>query len=278
MRARTFAHLSAIMCKGGKQKDSSTTTSTPTTAAATTPKPDDSKALSGDEVVSKLNEVPCFCLLNGEKNIVGLQDPMDPTGTLEICCWFTDPNEAQSTLAQCKEANPAISSSLHLGVTPLGLAFAFSSGWVESESQFYGEKQVRGSSVGFAEGQDATALLREQAKAQGLDPRSWHVPLFSCEELQSPQVAPLFLSRKALAEAWVVSGRKLTELPQNLTVLDLGVVVHQMMQPGIFDWKTVHFVSERKAVQLVQESHASANGARATQPVASTVAAATEAD
>ena len=37
------------------------------------------KALTVNEIVQKLNVVPCFCLLNGEKNLVGLKDPADPT-------------------------------------------------------------------------------------------------------------------------------------------------------------------------------------------------------
>ena len=61
------------------------------------------------------------------------------------------------------------------------------------------------------------------------------------------------MSRKALAESWVVSGRKLAELPANIAVLDLGVVVHQM-QTDVFAWSTIQFVCERKAVQLVNES------------------------
>ena len=219
-----------------------------------------SKGLSCDVIVKKLNAVPCFCLLNGEQNIVGLSDPNDSTGTLEVCCWFADPLEAKQTLQACKDANPELSASLHLGVTPLGLAFAFAIGW--ADCHFFGEKQVRGSRGGFADGADVTAMLREQATAQGLEARSWHVPVFSCDELTSASKTPLFLSRKALAEAWVTSGRKLADLPQNLAVMDLGVVVHQMQQPGGLDWETVVFVCERKAVQLVQEAKKTAYAAR----------------
>lgn len=220
--------------------------------------------LSGDAVVEKLNQCPCFCLLNGEKNMVGLKDPTDPTGQLEVCVWFTDAAEAKQTLAACQAANPDLRESLHLGVTPLGLAFAFSSGW--ADCHFFGDKQIRGSMEPFAGQQDPTALLAGQVASQGLEARSWHVPVFSCDALQSPTVMPLFLSRKALAEAWVTSGRKLADIPSELAVMDLGLVVHQMMHSETFAWSTVHFVTERKAVQLVTEARASAGAARTAAP------------
>jgi len=221
-------------------------------------------ALSGDDIVKKLNAVPCFCILNGADTIVGLKDPNDAMDQNEVCCWFCDAAEAKLTLAQVKAANPEIAASLHIGVTPLGIAFAFASGW--ADCHFFGEKQVRGASEALAGGQDMVPMLRDQALQQGLEAQSWNVPVFSCDELQSPTVMPLFLSRKALAEAWVTSGRKLADIPANLAVMDLGVVVHQMQQPDTFAWSTVQFVAERRAVQLVQEAGAAAATARSAPP------------
>ena len=172
------------------------------------------KSLSGDQIVEKLNEVPCFCLLNGADTMIGLKDPTDPTGQLEVCCWFIDPTEAKQTLAACKAANPEMERRLHIGVTKLGVAFAFASGW--ADCHFYGEKQLRGSLEALASGQDVVPMLRDQATQQGLETPGWHVPVFSCDELQSSTVMPLFFSRKALAEAWVTSGRKLADIPPNL--------------------------------------------------------------
>ena len=83
------------------------------------------------EIINKLNAVPTFCILNGRENIVGLKDPSDPTGQLEVCCWFADPAEAKQTLAAAKEANPELSEQLHLGVTPLGVSYAIAAGWAE---------------------------------------------------------------------------------------------------------------------------------------------------
>ena len=52
-----------------------------------------------------------------------------------------------------------------------------------------------------------------------MEQASWQVPVFCCDELQTPHAMPMFLSRKALQEAWVVSGRKLSDLPQQATKL-----------------------------------------------------------
>ena len=209
-------------------------------------------ALSKQEIMNKLNQCPTFCILNGQKNIVGLKDPTDPTGQLEACCWFADPNEAKQTLDAVKEANQEMAPQLHLGVTPLGVAYALAAGW--AECHFFGDKLLRGSIENFADGQqDPRQLLREQALAQGLEPPAWHVPCFCCDELQSPTHFPVFLSRKALAEAWVVSGRKIGDIPANLTVMDLGVLVCQM-QTDVYAWSTLQFICERKSLQLVKEA------------------------
>lgn len=223
---------------------------TPSAGGASSSSEPPKAALTVGEIVQKLNAVPCFCMLNSESDLVTLKDPTDATGKKELCVWFSCPNEAKTTLETCKVANPDC-DGLHLGVTPLGIAYAFACGW--AECHFYGEKQVRGSTEVFAGAQDPIPLLRDQAVAQGLEPQSWHVPVFTCDELSSPGRTPIFMSRKALAESWVVSGRKLAELPANIAVLDLGVVVHQM-QTDVFAWSTIQFVCERKAVQLVNES------------------------
>ena len=62
------------------------------TAAAAPP----GKALTKQQIIEALNAVPTFCILNGQKNIVGLQDPADPSGRAEVCCWFADAQEAKA--------------------------------------------------------------------------------------------------------------------------------------------------------------------------------------
>ena len=37
-------------------------------------------------------------------------------------------------------------------------------------------------------------LMRQQAVSHGLEARTWHVPVFACDELATPERMPLFLS------------------------------------------------------------------------------------
>ena len=81
-------------------------------------------ALTREEIIRKLNAVPTFCLLNADKSIVGMENPNGG----EMCCWFLDPAEARAWLAAAVKENPDV-RGLHLGVTPLGMAFAFTTVW-----------------------------------------------------------------------------------------------------------------------------------------------------
>lgn len=81
-------------------------------------------ALTREEIIRKLNTVPTFCLANADKSIVGIENPKGG----EMCCWFLDPAEAQAWLALAVKENPDV-RGLHLGVTPLGIAFSFACGW-----------------------------------------------------------------------------------------------------------------------------------------------------
>ena len=42
--------------------------------------------------------------------------------------------------------------------------------------------------------------LQEQLRAQGLEPGPWQLPVFVCDELQAPDVSPVFFSRATLVE------------------------------------------------------------------------------
>ena len=222
--------------------------------------------------MKKLNAVPCFCLLNRNKDLLPLKDPRDPEGKKEMCCWFADAHEAKATLEAVRPPTQRPRRRASTSVSRPGHGYGICVGWINCH--FFGEKVVRGSQEAFADGtQDATQLLREQAISQGLESPGWHVPVFCCDELQSDKVMPVFLSRKALAETWVTSGRKLADIPKNMAVLDLGVLLTQMQADGVFDWSTVQFLCERKSVQLVQEARAAAAKLPAAVAAASAAAA-----
>jgi hypothetical protein len=207
--------------------------------------------MSPEDIVEKLNAVPTFCLASGDNSLLTLKDLTDESGKRTICAWFTDANQATEMLAQVKAHSPDLADGLHLEITPLGVAYSFACGWAELPTN--SDKQVHGSMESNAEGMsNLTELMRKQAVAHGLEAQTWHVPLFSCAELVTPDRTPLFLSQKALAESWLVTGRKLGELDSvKIAMLDLGVIVHQM-RTGELDGTNFHFMAERRAVSLVK--------------------------
>ena len=206
-------------------------------------------ALTRQDIISKLNAVPTFCVLNGDSNIVAMEDP---DGAGEVCTWFTDAEDARRMLASAKEQNPDVAAELHLGVTPLGLALALALGW--AESLFVGELRLQGKPEVVG---PMTAALRGQVEAQGEAPGGWVLPTFCCDELQSPTIMPVFLSRADLVAAWVASGRSRETVPAQLAVIELRVLVAQM-QTDAFAWSTVVFVGSPRAADLVREAKVAA--------------------
>ena len=136
--------------------------------------------------MQKLNAIPTFCILNGDSNIVGMED-LEHGG--ESCCWFTDAEDARAMLARARAQNPDV-PALHLGVTPLGLSFALAMGW--AESHFVGNLRLQGQQATVA---SCHEMLSQQLLAQGLEAASWTLPIFICDELTSPTVTPAFLGR-----------------------------------------------------------------------------------
>jgi hypothetical protein len=64
--------------------------------------------------------------------------------------------------------------------------------------------------------------------SQGIDAGAWQLPIFLCEELQSPNILPVFLSPQDLAATWEKSGRTKEELPEGITMMDLRMLVAQV--------------------------------------------------
>jgi len=203
-------------------------------------------ALAKEQIIEKLNAIPTFCLLNGEGYAVTVRgEDGSPT-----CSWFVDPNEASAVLTAAIRDNPNI-KGLHLGVTPLGIAYGMCGGWgddppagLNATLKLQGNRAVVKSMDSF---------LAKQLMEQGLPEAKWHLPVFCCDELQSASAMPMFLSRNDLVEAWELSGRPKEELPEALTVLDLHLLVHQM-QTDKFTWNTVDLLCSRRAVELVAEA------------------------
>ena len=98
---------------------------------------------------------------------------------------------------------------------------------------------------------------QEQLDAQGIDAGGWRIPIFSCDELQSPRMLPLFLSRADLAATWVAAGRPKESIPENVTVMELRLLVAQM-QTAAFDWSIVHFIAPEASMRIVQAAQETA--------------------
>ena len=208
-------------------------------------------ALTREEIVAKLNRVPTFAIVDGEERVL----PITTESGADIC-WFTDAAEAQELLELTKAANPDV--AVHLAVTPLGEAFIKCNGWPDAEdgeeaegaSYVAGKLKIRGTRKVV----DANAeALQQQQRAQGITPGAWVLPVYCHDDFQTPQMMPLFFSAADLQAGWLRSGRAADAVPENLPVMELRVLVKQMAETDVFDWKIFTFVSSEAAYALAQE-------------------------
>jgi len=226
-------------------------------ASAQSPMPE-KRALSRDEIVDKMNQIPVFCNVNEDGQMVGLQDK--DSGAF-ACCWFTDPDEAKALLGATTEANP--NKGLKLVVAGMGGAFMACNGFgdgdqaadLTTESSDKVELRLQGSHALVAELKPKLLNLLEKAS---LDAGAWTLPVFLCEELQSRSICPVFLHPADLAATWEKAGRDPEQLPENLTVMDLRMLVSAMGSDASA-WSLVEFIGSSKAAQLALEVSAQAN-------------------
>ena len=90
----------------------------------------------------------------------------------------------------------------------------------------------------------------------------WHFPVFMCEELQTPAVLPVFLTREGLATTWKALG-KAGPPPTQLTVTDLRIVADEMQKSfkeSGCDWSIVRFLGSEQGWNAVKEGMEQAEG------------------
>lgn len=212
------------------------------------------KALTKEEIMEKLNGVPTFCITNDEGGIVGMSDA---EGDKKSVCWFTDADEAKAISKAMGDANPE--AGLRLAVHGLGGAYTQCNGWPAEEGETDKtahspdgadiELRVQGNHALVK----ATAdKMKELLVENGLDPGCWQHPVFLCEKLASPSLMPIFLSPRDLATVWEKSGRDKEDLPKDITVLELRLLVQQM-QTDANPWSIFHFIASPSAIQLAAE-------------------------
>ena len=226
-----------------------------------------SKALTKEEIVDKLNAIPVFCILNKENGVVGMRAVDDDAPS---CCWFTDALEARALLEATMKSNPE--AGLHMGCHGLGAVFTRCGGWPTGEEPAGYEmpKAQPTSETGETvllklKGQhgltkEVQPRLQELLKGSGIDPGCWQLPVFFCDELQSRSIVPVFLSPQDLATTWVKAGRTEDSIPENLTLMDIRMLVAQM-QTDSSPWSLIQFVGSMESVKLAQEVQGSADSA-----------------
>lgn len=75
----------------------------------------DSNALTREEITSKLNGIPTFCIISGEGGLIGMRDK-DGNAAVR---WFINADEARTILTMMIDSNPSV-TGLKLGVYGLG--------------------------------------------------------------------------------------------------------------------------------------------------------------
>ena len=82
----------------------------------------------------------------------------------------------------------------------------------------------------------------------------WALPVYCCDDFQSPGLFPLFFSEADLEEGWARSGKPADEAMFLVhTVMDLRAYVANMLSNGAMPWETFQLVTSGKAYALAKE-------------------------
>ena len=212
-------------------------------------------ALSRAQILAKLDGVPTFCVVDAQGEMVR---PRDEAGEAGAAAFYIEPDDAKTALDTLRR-DPLASGGaegLRLSVTPLGAAFEACGGWAGGGAEAAGTGAaapplLRGSRSVV----EATApKLREQVQGQGLEVGAWQVPIFCCGEMQTSTSTPFFFTHADLVEFWVAAGGKREEVPQQVALMDLRVLVAQM-QTDAFPWSTAKLICSRQAAELAGAVH-----------------------
>jgi len=214
--------------------------------------------LTKDEIIEKLNRVPTFAVVNND----GIVVPMTAADGSADVCWFLDPEEAKETLALTLTSHPEAEGHLRLACSPLGVVFEMCNGFPEAEAgqdaEEEGSPKYLGGTlrlVGPRESGSGSneAALREQQKAQGIEPGAWVLATCCHDDFQTETIMPIFFSQDGFVAGWTRSGKPADSVPENLAVMDLRVLVKQMRDSDVFNWKIFTFVTTPAAYALAQE-------------------------
>ena len=193
-------------------------------------------ALTEQEVVDKLDEVPVFHIMNADRKLLPV-----PDGSGGTCLrFYADPAEAQAVLDSVQALNPDV--TLHMGVTPLGTAFALTQGWAPNEANVPLHLRSFSSVVTKV----ATELAIE------MDPDG-AFPLFGSSCMTSATVTPFWLSPADLHASWEQNGRPGGEQVPDVTITDLAKVVKLALSDGSErNWNTLLLLAPPGSIAKAQ--------------------------
>jgi len=203
--------------------------------------------LSHEDIEAKLNRVPTFCLVNADDQFVR----MPGKDSIEEVIFFIDAAEAIEALELNRAGNPE--AELRLATLPLGAAFTACGGWPD-EPPRGAHYVLRGARAAVtAKGDEA----RAQLKAMGLNAMAeseWVLPLFMCDEFQTPQMMPLFFSEADFEAGWARAGHPPDEaLFLVHTVMDLRALVVNMAHSDAMPWARFMLVASEASYELAQQ-------------------------
>ena len=229
------------------------------------------RGLSKAEIVAKLNEVPTFCVTNEDGGVAmfRLKDPSLGPGFRASVLFFLEPDEAKAAMANMQEAMP--NTTLKLTMHTLAAAFEHCRGWQSLKNSKFVQNGI---DIDAPDDEPPTtpqghpidlrimgnhALVNSTADAMkqtlgehDIDPGCWTLPIFICNQLQSKSIVPAFVRPSDLKKTWIAAGRKEEDIPEDIMVVDLKLLVAQMMTDAN-DWTRLHIVPSEEAATLAME-------------------------
>ena len=197
-------------------------------------------SLTEQEVVDKLDGVPVFHIMNGDRKIL----PVPDGGGGGTCLrFYADPAEAQDVLDSVQALNPDV--TLHMGATPLGTAFALSQGWAPNGADV--PLRLRA----------AAAVITKVSKELSIEmDADSSFPLFGSSCMTSATVTPFWLSPADLHASWEENGRPGGEQVPDVTVTDLTKVVKLALSDASErDWRTLLLIAPPSSIAKAQGLH-----------------------
>lgn len=211
------------------------------------------RPLTQQELLKKLDQVLVLNIVattgDGKNQIV--------PGVEKEIQWFSDVLDAKAALTAMQAAMPPTPGfGLGLDFTPLGRAYSLSEGWVKAGSGDTPPMQLKPSSqvlavCGEAGVKELDKQMSKLKNRKGVNKRQGAFPLFYLDELQSKDVMPIFFTRDDLVTCWMSSGRAFEDMPSQLSVIDLRVLVARALTEPNAWLRRLTFVPPQCLVDLM---------------------------